>query len=168
MDYFAKNLRHLRKERALGQAELCAQTGFKPTTWSGYEKGHSKPNFADLLKIISYFEVTASELLEVDLENVHLNEKSALKKNQKNVHLNVHPNVHLNDNDQFSPCENCRRKDEILQMKEALISVKDALIESLQAQIFLLGKEELTHIIDVKKGARTRADTVKSGTPSNV
>lgn len=68
MGLFDKNIRHLRKERGLRQDEVCAGTGFKQSTWSNYENGTSKPNFDDLIKIINYFGVTASDLLEADLE----------------------------------------------------------------------------------------------------
>lgn len=82
-DLFASNIKHLREKRNLKQGELCAITGFKQSTWSGYEAGTSKPNFNDLLKIIEYFGVTASQLLELDLSNVEVNNKRKVIKRIK-------------------------------------------------------------------------------------
>lgn len=95
MDFFAKNLKYLRKKKNKTQSELATDVGFKQTAWSGYESGASKPNFNDLLEIIKYFGITATELIETDLQNVHLNKKTADVEKGKNVHPIVHPTVHL-------------------------------------------------------------------------
>lgn len=94
--FFGKNLKFLRKSKNLNQAEMLDTIGFNGSTWSGYELEKSFPKFEDLLKISEYFGINEYDLIHVDLQNVHLNEKSELEKKGKNVHLNVHPNVHLN------------------------------------------------------------------------
>ena len=95
MDLFAKNIKFLRKKKGLSQEEISTSIGFKQTAWSGYERGSSKPNFSDLKKIIKFFAITATELIETDLENVALNENSEDLKKAKNVALNVAPTVAL-------------------------------------------------------------------------
>ena len=80
MNYFASNIKFLRNRKGLQQAEVCNLIEFKQSTWSGYESGFSKPNFKGLLKIIEFFEVSASELLEIDLSNVNLNENGTQEK----------------------------------------------------------------------------------------
>ena len=80
VDYFAKNIKYLRLKNGFKQAEICAVLGFVQATWSEYEHGWSKPRFNDLLKIIVYFDVTASELIEMDLSKYDLNEILELRK----------------------------------------------------------------------------------------
>lgn len=46
---------------------MSHQLGFSQSQWNNYEKGRSKPGFDDLIKIIEFFQVTASQLLEQDL-----------------------------------------------------------------------------------------------------
>lgn len=80
VDYFAKNIKYLRNLKGLKQGEVCAMVGFSTSTWSEYEHGWSKPRFDDLIKIFDFFEVTASELLEMDLSEGNPNEISELRK----------------------------------------------------------------------------------------
>lgn len=67
MNFFAKNLIHLREKNKLKQAEIPDTVGFGRTTWIAYENGGSYPAFLDLLKIADYFKVTLSDLVEKDL-----------------------------------------------------------------------------------------------------
>lgn len=67
-DFLAKNLRYLRKQRNMNQREAATDIGFNQSTYNNYETGKSKPGLDDLLTIINYFDITASQLLESDLE----------------------------------------------------------------------------------------------------
>lgn len=99
IELFAKNLKFLRKHKGFTQHEIAVGLGFKQTAWSGYELGKSTPNFSDLMKIIKYFNISASDLLQIDLsksQNVNLNSKTVLGENEQNVNLNVNPSVNLN------------------------------------------------------------------------
>ena len=139
MNYFASNIKFLRKRKGLQQAEICILIEFKQSTWSGYENGFSKPNFKDLLKIIDFFEVSASELLEMDLSNVTLNENGAQEKERGNVNLKVYRNVNLNDKKgQNQPCQECIVKDNFIAVKDQILQSKNELIGSLYVQIKLL------------------------------
>jgi len=95
--FFGKNLKYLRKKLNLNQAEIYDRIGFKRATWSGYETESSFPNFKDLLKISDFFGINEGDLINIDLENVHLIKKEGEEKKIENVHLNVHPSVHLTD-----------------------------------------------------------------------
>ncbi len=156
MDFFAKNIRHLRESRNLKQAEICANTGFKQSTWSGYEKGTSKPNYNDLLLIIEYFGITASELIELDLSNVHLIENSQDGKKGQNVHLNVHPNVHLNEKkSRKGTCQECKIKDNYIAIKDQLTHSQNSLIDSLKTQIELLQNQIEQMKIEIRERDKT-------------
>ena len=135
MNYFASNIKFLRKRKGLQQAEICSLTMFKQSTWSGYESGFSKPNFKDLLNIIEFFEVSASELLEIDLSNVNLNENGAQEKERGNVNLKVNRNDKKGQN---QPCQECIVKDNFIALKDQLLQSKNELIDSLYVQIKLL------------------------------
>ena len=96
MKYFSSNLKFLRKSRGMTQAEIQSGTGIEMTTWGNYERGKSFPKLELFSEITKYFHISAEDLLNTDLSNVHLNKKEEVGKNSKNVHLNVHPSVHLN------------------------------------------------------------------------
>lgn len=96
VDYFAKNIKYLRLQKGLKQSEICAQIGFVQATWSEYEHGWSKPRFNDLLKIIAYFDITASELMEMDLEKGNLNDFLELRKIVKKGNVKGHLSGNLN------------------------------------------------------------------------
>ena len=102
MKYFPKNLQYLRGKLNLNQGEMSDSIGFKRSTWNGYENSKSVPNLSDFIKICEYFDISESDLIHSDLENVHLKEKTTVFKNGDNVHLNVHPDVHLNQNTDHS------------------------------------------------------------------
>ena len=138
MNYFASNIKFLRKRKGLQQAEICSLIEFKQSTWSGYESNFSKPNFKDLLKIIEFFEVSASELLEMDLSNVNLNENGTQEKESGNVKVNR--NITLNDKKgKNQPClQECIVKDNFIAVKDQLLQNENELIDSLHVQIKLL------------------------------
>lgn len=96
MELFDKNIRYLRKQKELSQAELCASIGFKQSTWSNYENGTSKPNFEDLIKIINYFEISASDLLQVDLSKGNLIKKGEVSEIEQKGNLKGNPKRNLN------------------------------------------------------------------------
>ncbi|MCC6258630.1 MAG: helix-turn-helix domain-containing protein [Chitinophagaceae bacterium] len=96
MDFFKENIKVLRKRKGETQAQTAFALNFTQSRWNNYETGKSVPSFYELLKIIKYFDVSASELLEVDLQNVNLISKPGFKKNQENVNPIVNPIVNLN------------------------------------------------------------------------
>ncbi|WP_164972802.1 LexA family transcriptional regulator [Lacibacter luteus] len=92
----AKNLKFLRTSREEKQHETAAGIGFTRSQYNNWELGRSNPTIKDLLKVAKYFNCTISQLVEVDLENVHLSEFQKSQKNTHDVHLNVLPSVLLN------------------------------------------------------------------------
>ena len=102
MNLFAKNLEYLRRVKGKTQGEVATALGYKQSSrWSNYETGTSFPSFEGLMDIFKYFDIGATEILLMDLENVHLNQKENKSKIGKNVHPNVHPSVHLNPEKQY-------------------------------------------------------------------
>lgn len=97
MDFFKENIKLLRKNKGETQSQTAFALNFTQSRWNNYETGKSVPSFYELLRIIKYFDVSASEILEFDLQNVNLFAKSGLKKNQENVNPIVNPIVNLND-----------------------------------------------------------------------
>lgn len=69
MIYFGENLRYLRKERNLKQAQIKAATGFSSTAWNNYENNVSYPKFLDLVKISEFFNISESDLIHKDLSS---------------------------------------------------------------------------------------------------
>lgn len=67
MDHFSTNLQLLRMALNLNKAQCAESAGFNASAWVNYENNHSKPAFADLLKIAKYFGVSLTQLVEEDL-----------------------------------------------------------------------------------------------------
>ncbi len=97
MNYFKENVKFLRANKGLSQQQIADGLALGRSTWTGYEAGDSTPNISGLYAIAEYFDITVSQLLEIDLStNVHLIPKEADGKKSKKVHPIVHPTVHPN------------------------------------------------------------------------
>lgn len=68
MEYFADNLRYLRKLKGLSQEELADHLDLNRGNIASYEKGSAEPRMKNLLKIVKFFNVELGDLLEKDLE----------------------------------------------------------------------------------------------------
>lgn len=67
MNYFAKNLKYLRKEHNLSQEEFARKIGLNRGNIASYEKGIAEPNMKNLSRIGNFFNIELSELIEEDL-----------------------------------------------------------------------------------------------------
>ena len=121
MDNFAKNIKYLRLKNGLNQSEAAKIVTLTRTAWSEYENGWSKPRFADLLTIAAYFDVTLSELVEMDLEEGNPNDIFELRKIVKKGNLKGNVMGNLNS-------ENCKKN---IQDKEANGGVNPAVLDQL-------------------------------------
>lgn len=66
MDCFAKNLKELRLEYGLSQAELAEKLGVDFRTISNWENGVRKPDIDMLVIVADFFEVSTDFLLGKD------------------------------------------------------------------------------------------------------
>lgn len=66
--YLGKNLRFLRKQKGLTQADISDKLDIKRTMISAYEEGRSEPKLAGLNTIASIFGISVDELLNCDIE----------------------------------------------------------------------------------------------------
>lgn len=65
---FAENMKHLREQiLKCTQSEIPGIIGFPRTTWNNYERGTSKPNIDDLVKIARIFGISEYDLLHTEL-----------------------------------------------------------------------------------------------------
>ena len=67
MNFFAENLKNLRKETGLLQRELAEKLNLTKNAVSGWEVGRNQPDFDTLLRICDIFDVTADEILRTKL-----------------------------------------------------------------------------------------------------
>lgn len=67
MKYFSKNVRFLRQQTSLTQADIEKKLGVKRTAWNNYESGVSKPNLEGFIVIAKFFDVAEDDLLHLDL-----------------------------------------------------------------------------------------------------
>jgi transcriptional regulator with XRE-family HTH domain len=67
MTAFSSNLKFLRRQKRMTQAETAAALGIKRTTLANYETAVSSPDFEKLLRIASYFETTVDNLITKDM-----------------------------------------------------------------------------------------------------
>jgi len=61
------NLRFLRMQKAISQAETARGLGFSKTKYNNYESGVSKPGLDDFVKISAFFGVPGDDILHKDL-----------------------------------------------------------------------------------------------------
>jgi len=72
LNFFGKNLRHLRKEKGLTQLEIAEIIGKKQNTIVTWESGKFQPDFDSLKKIIDFLDVRLDDILYSDLSKTHL------------------------------------------------------------------------------------------------
>lgn len=66
--YLSKNIKILRKQKALTQAQLADRIGVKRAVIGAYEEGRSEPRLNLLQDICRYFNVSIDEILTKDLD----------------------------------------------------------------------------------------------------
>lgn len=71
INYFADNIRYLRKQRGFTQTELGERLGKAKTTIASYEQGVRNPTNNDLRLIANYFHISTERLLNEDLTAVN-------------------------------------------------------------------------------------------------
>jgi transcriptional regulator with XRE-family HTH domain len=64
---FAKNLKFLRTQEKLSQEQFASKIGLNRGNIASYEKGTAEPNMSNLLKIVKYFNIDLSDIVEKDL-----------------------------------------------------------------------------------------------------
>jgi len=64
---FASNFRFLRQQKGLSQKAIAEFFGMSATTVNRWEKDAIFPESSNLLKLAEYFEVSLTELVELDL-----------------------------------------------------------------------------------------------------
>lgn len=67
MNFFADNLKTLRKEAGLLQRELAQRLNLTKNAVSGWEVGRNQPDYDTLLLICDIFDVSADEMLRSKL-----------------------------------------------------------------------------------------------------
>ena len=96
MKYFSSNMKYLRERNNLKQAEIQDRLAIERTSWSNYERGKSFPNLELFHKISKYFDISESDLLNTDLQNVEERKKTDVKKIEENVEERVEVRVEEN------------------------------------------------------------------------
>lgn len=64
---FGKNLKFLRAQKKLSQEQFAIEIGLNRGNIASYEKGTAEPNVSNILKIVKYFNIDLSDLVERDL-----------------------------------------------------------------------------------------------------
>lgn len=85
MSRLSENLKFIRTNRNINQAEMIDLVGITGATWSNYENEISNPNLEKILKISKKFGISINDLLENDLQNAGDSEKNSKKIIQKNA-----------------------------------------------------------------------------------
>ena len=91
---FAENLKYLRELDGLKQAEMLNSTGFKQSTWNGYERGASTPSLEDLIKISDYFGILESDILRTEIPESDLQKLYNIYIYQQEVPENIGSTPH--------------------------------------------------------------------------
>lgn len=75
--YLAENLKFIRQEKGLSQAEAADKVGIPRTTLGDYERGHTEPNLETLLKLASVYQVSLEALVARRMKNLAWEEQSS-------------------------------------------------------------------------------------------
>ncbi len=67
MNFFADNLKTLRKESGMLQRELAQRLNLTKNAVSGWEVGRNQPDYDTLLRICDIFDVSVDEMLRSKL-----------------------------------------------------------------------------------------------------
>lgn len=67
--YLAPNIQYLRKKQQLSQAALADHLGMTRSKIASYENGIAEPNAVKLAEIARYFNVSLSQLIELELQS---------------------------------------------------------------------------------------------------
>lgn len=86
-NYFAKNLLHLRKKSGKSQTDIGLQLNKAHTSIGNWEKEISEPNFSEIEKIASFFEILPADLMFTDLSKGNLIKNDEAQKNDQKGNL---------------------------------------------------------------------------------
>ncbi|ANY67277.1 hypothetical protein BBD42_12945 [Paenibacillus sp. BIHB 4019] len=86
---FSERLKSLRKRKKLTQEEAANKLGMARTTYSGYERGTSEPDFETLAKISAFYQEDLNWLITGVKQNVN-----------EDLEQMIEDFVHLSDKDQ--------------------------------------------------------------------
>lgn len=67
MNYFSKNILHLRDKLSLNQSQFAEKLGVTRGQINAWENEKSKPRFDDLIEIANYFSLQIDDLVKKDL-----------------------------------------------------------------------------------------------------
>lgn len=167
MKYFHTNLKSLRTGSKLKQAEITSRLKIEPSTWSNYERGVSFPNLKLFHEISKYFDVSEDILLNIDLQNVEVSNKTVLKRNIANVEGNVENNVETRDQNKHlnsfkEPFKNVGNEDKkALETANAALAALDKEILTLKGRIggleYALSQQGQSIQPDSGNGSKTKA-----------
>ncbi len=79
MNYLAENIRHLRKQKQLTQADLAAKLGVNRSLIGAYEEGRSEPRLKTIQTLCMLFKVNYQQILGVDLREENAPQASKTK-----------------------------------------------------------------------------------------
>lgn len=69
--YFAENLRFLRQQKEQTQTQLADELGVTRSRIGSYEEKRSEPSLEVVIQFSNYFNVSISDLIEVDIQKTY-------------------------------------------------------------------------------------------------
>jgi len=75
MNYFAKNMVHLRKTFSITQVSVSKHVGKRQSTIGNWENGLTYPDLDDITRLIQFFGISFEDLTLRDLTTVQLTDK---------------------------------------------------------------------------------------------
>lgn len=75
MNFFASNMKYLRKKKGLTQSDLANKMGINRPKIGSYEEGRAEPKLTTIQRISHFYKVNIDDLLELDLSKEQHKEK---------------------------------------------------------------------------------------------
>jgi transcriptional regulator with XRE-family HTH domain len=72
MNYFSKNMVHLRKRFSITQSSVSKYVGKRQSTIGNWENGATYPDLDDIFKLIQFFGISFEDLTQRDLTMIQL------------------------------------------------------------------------------------------------
>jgi transcriptional regulator with XRE-family HTH domain len=134
--FFGKNLKFLRKQKDLNQAELGEIVSKGGNTIGNWENGNAEPNFQEATEIVNFFGISIFDMLYVDLERAHLIEsEKGGKKGGKSTPIHAPNRTPNRANEPFVDYGKPKNSDTLISTLTELVESKNEIIADLKGKI---------------------------------
>ncbi len=136
-NFFAENLRFLRKINNLTQEDLAMVMNKRHTTIGNWEKKVSKPNIEELIDLANYFNLDVNTIL---LKDISSSQDSVRQVKKKNIEPEIEMHVPVANNNNNSINNNSDFTNELIESMKVSIQALQQVVAAKTFEIDFLRK----------------------------